>query len=45
MSDIPTTRGSPSNQLAAFTTPGLDVVGRRGNPVSLSGTGTIRPVR
>ncbi|KAJ5882190.1 uncharacterized protein N7529_000862 [Penicillium soppii] len=43
MNEPPSTRGSPSKQLAAFTPTGLDAMNRRGNSVSFSGTASLRP--
>ncbi|KAJ5972664.1 Meiosis protein MEI2 [Penicillium vulpinum] len=43
MDKPPSTRGSPSEQLAAFTPMGYEAFAQRANPVSFAGMKTIRP--
>ncbi|KAJ5205612.1 RNA recognition motif 2 [Penicillium cf. griseofulvum] len=44
MERLPSTRGSPSEQLAAFSPMGYEAFAQRGNPVPLPGLSTIRPI-
>ncbi|KAJ5173964.1 Meiosis protein MEI2 [Penicillium coprophilum] len=44
MERFPSTRGSPSKQLAAFSPLGYEAFSHRGDPIPFPGVGTIRPI-